>query len=262
MDRRHFISTVAGVGASAVLFNGMTAGPALGQSIRASGTDMTGWRTVLGDGVWTGPGQASPTIADLRTTHLGTHSMLEANIHERGVMAHNIAFNRFTIDDGMTVQHRASTDFRIPVVPSDADWTYNSQTLEIGMFVWDGPNTRADYGLAIQWVLNPWIEEFGQIRAWTMTDDGPAWAAVDYLEPDTEWHTFDCIYRPNEKARVRLDDKNRVSVDQTMTSKDPDWGTTIDARFQVEIVSVWPGNNPSVPSHSAEFRNWKWMISP
>ncbi len=260
MKRRQFLSTMGAAGVTAVLFDGIASTPAAAQTIRAYGADLAGWRTVLGDGVWTGPGQASPTIDDLRTTHLGTHSALEANVHERGVMAHNITFSRFPLEDDLGRRHRATVEFRIPKVPTEADWTYNSQTLEIGMFIWDGPNTRLDYGLAIQWVLNPWTDEFGQIRAWSMTADGPTWVAVDYLEPDTEWHVFDCLYRPGQRAAVRLDNKNSVEVEETVTPKDPDWGTTTDARFQVEIVSVWPGANPSVPVHTAEFRNWKWRI--
>lgn len=252
---------MAGVGASALLLDGVLPAPASAERIKSSGTDMSGWRTVLGDGVWTGPGQNPPTIDDLRTTHLGTHSVVEANVHERGIMAHNITFDRFTIEEGLGTRHRAETEFRIPKVPDASDWTYNSQTLEIGMFVWDGPDTRSDYGLAIQWVLNPWVPEFGEIRAWRMTDSGPDWISVDYLEPDTEWHHFQCVYKPGEKARVRLDGRNRINVEETVTLKDPSWGSTVDARFQVETISVWPGANPSVPHHSAEFRDWRWVVN-
>lgn len=176
-------------------------------------------------------------------------------------MAHNITFDRFTAPDGMQRTHRASTLFRIPEVPTDASWHYNSQTLEIGIFVWDGVETRADYGMAMQWVLNPWIDEFGQIRAWSMTDDGPEWLAIDYLEPDTEWHRFDCVYRPGGAAVLRLDGGAPVAIGETRTPKHPSWGATVDARFQMEIVSVWPGVNPSVPAHTAEFRDWSWKIT-
>lgn len=251
MDRRKFLATMGGAAAALLLTDGVFAPDAWAQAKTFSGADLNGWRTVLGDGVYTGPGQAAPTLEDLRTTNHGTHSTLEANIHERGVMAHNITFERFSDDDGMSRRHRATAQFRIPTVPSASDWTYNSQTLEIGIFVWDGADTRADYGLALQWVLNPWIEEFGQIRAWTQTENGPEWQAVDYLEPDTNWHTFDAIYQPGGKVGVRLDQKTRIDIDETITPKDPSWGNTVDARFQMEVVSVWPGVNPSVPTHAA-----------
>lgn len=261
MDRRRFLTSMAAAGAVAMVADGVAPSVADAQAVSYSGADLSGWRTVLGDGIWTGPGQGAPSTADLRASHLGSHSLLEANIHERGVMAHNITFDRFTASDGMTRTHRASTEFRIPTVPTVADWTYNSQTLEIGVFVWDGVSTRSDYGLAIQWVLNPWVAEFGQIRAWSMTESGPEWISVDYLEPDTEWHTFNAVYRPGGAATVRLDSKDNITIAETVTLKDPSWGATVDARFQMEIVSVWPGANPSVPSHAAEFRNWAWRIT-
>lgn len=259
MKRRKFLKSTAG--ASTLLLAGSALAPsaASAQASFATGADLTGWRTVLGDGVWVGPGQADVSLDDVRTQNLGTHSLLEANIHERGVMAHNITFDRFSAPDGMTKTHIAEADFRIPTVPTTSNWTYNAQTLEIGVFVWDGETTRADYGMAMQWVLNPWTDDFGAIRAWAMTNEGPEWQTVDYLEPDTEWHSFRCQYRPGGVANLRIDNSN-IDVEETVTPKDPSWGSSIDGRFQMEIVSVWPGQNPSVPPHSAEFRDWAWRV--
>ena len=260
MKRRKFLASTAS--ASTLLLGGSVLAPAAAsaQASLATGADLTGWRTVIGDGVWVGPGQSEVTLDDIRTQNLGTHSLLEANIHERGVMAHNITFDRFSAPDGMTKTHTAEAEFRIPTVPTTDNWDYNAQTLEIGVFVWDGETTRSDYGVAIQWVLNPWIAEFGDIRAWAMTANGPEWQTVGYLEPDTEWHSFRCQYRPGAVANIRIDNDN-IDVAETVTEKSPTWGNTIDGRFQLEIVSVWPGQNPTVPAHSAEFRNWAWRVT-
>ena len=40
------------------------------------------------------------------------------------------------------------------------------------------------------------------------------------------------------------------------------WGTETAARFQMEIISIWPGNNPTGPLHEAEFKDWTWDWQP
>ncbi len=260
MNRREFLATTAAASTLAFGATALRSTPASAQATYASGADLSGWRTVLGDGQFVGPGQSPLSLDDVETVHSGTHSSLRANIHERGVMAHNITFDRFSDRDGMNKTHIADVEFRIPTVPDDGNWSYNCQTLEIGVFVWDGADTRQDHGIALQWMLNPWIEEFGTVRAWSMVDGAPEWVPVGYLEPDTEWHAFRCAYRPGGPASIRIDETN-VEVAETITPKDPSWGPTVDGRFQVEIVSVWPGVNPTVPAHSADFRNWSWRIT-
>jgi hypothetical protein len=48
-------------------------------------------------------------------------------------------------------------------VPSTAGGAYSAQTVDIGLFVWEGATTQLDYGTAFQWVLNPWMSSFGDI---------------------------------------------------------------------------------------------------
>ncbi len=226
------------------------------------GSDLTGWDLVIGDGVWTGPGQAPVGPDDIALAHTGALSELAANVQRRGVMAHAIAFRRYLDLHRLALRHTAEIEFRLPDLPTTSNWEYNAQTLEMGLFVWDGPDTRLDHGMAVQWVLNPWVPEFGEIRAWSMTEQGPVWLPVGSLTPDTAWHRMYIDYKPGSGlARLELDG-HRIDVAETLTAKAAHWGTTIDARLQAEIVSVWPGPNPSVPSHRAEFRNWAWTATP
>lgn len=225
-----------------------------------SGSDLSGWRTVVGDGVWAASGQAPVSTADIDTEHLGTHSELQANVRRRGVMAHNITYTAMSNLDRLESTHRAAIEFRLPAVPSIAG-DYKVQTLEIGLFVWDGADTRLDYGLAMQWVLNPWVSDYGALRVWRNTARGPRWERIGYLEPDAVWHEAEFAYRPNSGVvRLRIDDQ-RIDVSPTTTPKPESWGNTIGARFQVEIVSLWPGERSAAPMHRAEFRDWTWTAT-
>ncbi len=62
--------------------------------------------------------------------------------------------------------------------------------------------------------------------------------------------------RRNSTATLAIDG-TPVPTKLTTTPKSG-WGTETAARLQTEIVSLWPGNNTSVPSHRAEMRNWSW----
>lgn len=257
---RRYALRMAAAGAGATLVG--SAWPAnaahAAESEAEGGRDLSGWDMAVGDGIWTGPGQAPVSIEDLELAHGGDHSRLIANRHERGVMAHAIAYRRRSNLPSLDGVHAARVEFRLPDVPTTSNLDYNAQTIELGLFVWDGDDTRLDHGLAIQWVLNPWVEEFGQIRAWSMTDDGPTWLPVGRAQPDTAWHRVDVRYRPGSStARVTLDG-TPVEIAETLTPKPANWGPGIGGRFQVELVSIWPGENPRVPAHSAEFRNWLW----
>lgn len=244
-----------------MLFGASPAAAASGGSppLLMSGTDLAGWTTVVGDGVWAGPGQAPVTTSDLGVAHLGGHSLLEANVNSRGVMAHNITFDRVTDPTGMAKLNSVEAEFRIPFVPQQGGAPYCAQTFEVGQFVWDGAATRRDYGWALQWVLNPWLPDFGVVRAWSMTSAGVDWVPVGYLEPDINWHSLRCTYRPFGVVDVLLDGVD-LGVTESVTEKDPTWGSTVDSRLQFEIISLWPGSNPSAPPHRAEVRNWQWHI--
>lgn len=222
-----------------------------------SGSDLTGWETVLGDGLYTAAGQASVNLGDIATAHSGTHSTLRANVARRGVMAHNITYKRQVDASSFDTAHVAQYAFRLPYMPTTGAWPDNAQTAEGGFFVWDGPTTRLDYGVAFQWVLNPWMPTFGSIRTWT----GSHWITTGFLTVDTDWHTVSMTFDPRHSAAALTIDATPVPAALTVTPK-IGWGTEVAARLQAEMISLWPGNNQVAPSHRLEVRDWTWARYP
>jgi hypothetical protein len=228
-----------------------------------SGVDLTGWETAVGDAVYvapTDPLYPEPIgLDDITVEHYATHSLLRANIRNRGAMAHVISFKRITDLAMMTAAHQAKFQFRMPYIPKpQGGQTYNAQSLEGGFFVWDGAGTRLDYGTAFQWMLNPWLATFGDFRRW----NGTTWEATGVRIPvDTAWHdaafTLDV---PTQEVNLTIDGMS-LGAYFTETTKDS-WGTDTSARFQAECVSLYPSSTATTaPQHQVEFRNWEWSAS-
>ncbi len=262
MDRRRFLATSA-----AALGGALTTGvgPALAQTSDPasagllSGTDLSGWTTVVGDGIFAKPGHPAVSQSDVLTRDLGTHSELIANVYERGIMAHNIAFKRLIEDSLLQEIHRCSYEFRLTSMPNVADFRANGQTVEGGFFIWDGSATRRDYGLGFQWVINPWDPDFGSVRKWSMANSG--WQKSTFAQPDLEWHRVDLVVDgPRNQATVAFDG---VAADTAYTRrKKPDyWGNETAARLQVETISLDPGAANTGPANTIEVRNWSWERS-
>ncbi|GGQ49940.1 hypothetical protein [Couchioplanes azureus] len=254
-SRRRFLSllgagVVAGTAASAGL-----ATPALAVGAGTStGSDLTGWTTIVGDGVYAAAGQSPVTDADIAAEHGGTQTRLRANVRNRGVMAHVLSFHRLTDVSMMAMAHRASYSFRMPYIPSTAGGARNAQTVEGGLFVWDGINTRVDHGTAFQWVLNPWQSNFGAILVW----NGSGWINGGYLKPDTAWHAVSYLVDPVNQAVELVIDGVKLPAPYSRTPKSG-WGTDVSARLQAEAISIWPGSTATwAPQHEAEFKNWSW----
>ncbi len=221
-----------------------------------AGSDLSGWTTFLGDGLYAGAGQAPVTLDDLATTHRGADTLLEANVNRRGVMAHNICARRITDDAVVDYVHSGSFEFRLPVVPATNNPDHNAQTLEAAFFVWDGANKDKDLGIAFQWILNPWMPEFGSIRYWHQADGG-SWRTGGFVAPDTEWHRMEFMFDPIKHSGSMSVDGSLVTTDVVSEQK-PAWGDEKAARLQAEIISLFPGDQPTGPVHQAEFRNWSW----
>jgi hypothetical protein len=253
-NRRQFLTVV---GAAAVATAGLSLPAEADAAARTGGHDLTGWTTVLGDGVYAAPGQAPVTADDIAIRNNGRDSLLRANIHNRGIMAHVLSYQRATSAAMMTTAHRGRFSFRLPFLPSTAGGPLNAQTVEGGLFVWDGAGTQLDYGTAFQWILNPWLDNFGQIMAWSSANDG-SWVAAGFLQPDTEWHTVlfgvDPVHR---RARLVLDGR-RLPVTYSSTPKSG-FGTDVSVRLQAEAVSIYPGvTATSAPQHEVLVKNWSW----
>jgi len=225
------------------------------------GASLTNWEVVVGDGVYRQAGQAPVNSGDIETLHFGTHSEVRANIARRGIMAHNITFKRFVDEQAFDYIHTCSYSFRLPYLPSTANVGTNAQTIEIAFFIWDGSGARLDYGMAFQWMLNPWMPEFGTMRCWADANGGE-WHTVGQLTPDTQWHDVELVfdYR-RQTTSFKLDGIHYPSRFSAIP-KDASWGPETAARFCAEIVSLHPGESNPGALHRVEFKNWLWTWEP
>ncbi|MFI5931548.1 hypothetical protein [Actinoplanes sp. NPDC051494] len=238
-NRRQFLTALGG-------------GVALAAGIGAGRhRDLSGWTTVVGDGVFAAAGQDPVSDADIAVEHRGTASLLAANVRNRGVMAHVISYKSKAGPAQMRRTQRAGFAFRLPYLPSTAGGPRNAQTVEGGLFVWDG---AIDHGTAFQWVLNPWLDTFGHVLAWT----GDSWTSSGYLEPDTSWHRVAFEVDPvRHTVRLVLDGK-RLPAPYSRTPK-VGWDATVTARLQAEAISLWPGESATwAPRHEVLVRDWTW----
>ena len=123
--------------------------------------------------------------------------------------------------------------------------------------MWDGADTRADHGIAFQWVLNPWLPEFGNIMVWSDADGG-SWVSSGFLQPDTAWHTAEFKINPVRRVAQLTIDGVSFAAPYSQTPKQ-DWGSDVSARLQVEAISVWPGSTATwAPEHDVLFKDWFW----
>ena len=220
-----------------------------------SGTDFSGWSTVVGDGLYEAPGEPMVALSDIATHHYGTYTQLQANVARRRIMAHNITFRRINDDEALRFIHTFEFSFRLPYLPSTANTELNAQTLEGGQFVWDGSATRLDYGIGFQWSLNPW-DRFGELRCWTDIGGG-LWQAVGELTPDTAWHRLRMVVDYPRQTTALVIDQAHFPCRFTGTPK-TNWGREIAAGAQIEIVSLYPGPTGPGALHKADFREWVW----
>jgi hypothetical protein len=262
LNRRDFLKL-----GSALLAGGLAsqrAVPVQAESSKApilyQGTDLTGWKVKLGDALYAAPGELPVDITDIKTVHLGGYSEVRANVKRRVVMAHNITCKSITDPNALNYIHTCSIWFRLPYLPiQDPAKTLNGQTVEGGIFVWDGPNTRFDYGMAFQWLVNPWGDAkgpSGSLRVW----NGQAWVRVGRMIVGTNWHSLKMVVDFKRKSTLLLIDNKVLLSRFSKTAKDASWGNTVDARFQVEAISIDPRPANTIKAmHRVQFKNWKWL---
>lgn len=242
-----------------------TPGPDAPASVRPStgptrqwwGTNLEGWTVVVGDGVQAMPGEAPVGREDIETLQNEGFSEIRANVRRRRVMAHNITFRRITDDAALRSIQTFGFKFRLPYLPvPDARKEEAGQTVEAGVFTWDGNGSRLDHGVAFQWLVNPWLPNFGEIRCWNAKDGGSWLPAGLTLKPDTEWHEVRLTVDMRRKTTAISIDGRVVSSAFTALPKPAAWGRTTDARAQIEAISVFPGEKGAL--HRVEVRDWFW----
>lgn len=222
-----------------------------------SGQNLATWTTALGDGIYAPAGVAPVTTNDIETTHVPEYSELVANGDQRSIMAHNIMLKRIVDDEATNFVHDCGYSFRLLYLPATANPVFNAQTLEGGLFIWDG-GEQLDYGAAFQWVLNPWTSEFGAVQVWTGFGTNE-WRTVGFLQPDTNWHDVRMqIDFQTQMTSLSIDGK-LYPIAFTATPK-VDWAPETAARLQVEIVSTYPGTTGYI--HKAHVKDWFWYWHP
>ena len=262
MRRRHFISSVGAAGVAAAVGipivkasgSNDVAGPV--DPLLASGADLKGWVTTLGDTSETTPDRR-PRRTDVARLDHGSHSELIANREARGVMAQAHASKRFAVVPSAAGRHDALVDFRLPTKAATGRGSNVGQAIEAGLFVQDDSDRTIDRGVAVQWVLNPWVETYGDIRMCTDTGSGIEWRTVANLSPDNEWHSLAMCFAPESgRTRVKLDGRD-LPAEKAVTVRHQ-VGGNFQGRLQVKTQSVWPGDHQSMPPFRAEFRDWRW----
>ena len=222
-----------------------------------SGNNLEGWTLVVGDGNYHAPGVDSVNIADISSPDTPNYSILKANIQKRRIMAHNITYTKETNPITMNCLHQAEYKFKLPYTIATSNTDFNGQTVEGGLFVWDGSNTELDHGLAFQWVINPWDPNYKALRYW----DGSNWLPLGVLEPDTEYHTVKFeLDIPAATAYITIDN-TQFSLNVYSTTPKTGWSTITEARFQAETISIFPAPTGNVPTQEVYFKDWNWQWS-
>lgn len=222
-----------------------------------SGKNLDGWKLKLGDVIASYGNEPEVDLTDLKTVNKLEYSVVHANIKKRHIKAHNITHSLDINENNLTAIHASRYQFRLPFVPkADPNSPVNGETIEGGFFVWDGKTTRRDYGVAFQWVINPWDPRFGNINSWK-GDAG--WEKNGKLALDTEWHEVWMVVDCKLKTASLVIDGMPIPCYFSTTKKSKCWGNTIDARLQAEVVSINPGPSKLKVPHRAEFRKWSWI---
>ncbi len=224
-----------------------------------SGVNLSNWTTVVGDGNYNPPGVPPVNASDINCENETAFSLLTANVLKRQIMAHNITYYKDVDPLALTCIHEAQYTFQLPYVVSTGNTDFNGQTVEGGLFVWDGPDTQLDYGLAFQWVINPWDPNYKSLRYW----NGTSWDYLGVLEPDTSMHVVEFkLDIVNQTAALIIDG---IAYNQNVFSSTTKigWGTTVDARFQAETISIYPNSSGPFLEQCVLVKDWAWeWVSP
>jgi hypothetical protein len=260
-------TAAAGLVMGAAAVNVQSAGTAaVPASMEFGGESLNSWEITLGDALYNRAGEAPVSQDDIETVHHllppgHSYTELLANVNRRVIMAHNITFYRIIKDTAFDFVHTCGFKFMLPYSPQqDTAAEYNGQTIEGGIFIWDGSKTKLDYGIAFQWVVNPW-DKSGDINVWNGTD----WPRVDNIDLATGtpfiWHEVRMVVNcPQKRTSLSIDGKSYPS--QYTATKKTGFGPEVAARLQAEIVSIYPEPAGLKTLHKAHFKDWYWIWGP
>jgi hypothetical protein len=246
------------------LLAGAALAPWAAQAAQRQGSNLRGWTTLLGDGLYLPPGEAPLSATDIAIDHYEDASVLKANVQRRAAMVHHISFLPVTDAAALSAVHSAGFEFKLLALPSTQNLELWGQTVEGGLFVWDGTQRRLDLGAAFQWNVNPSAPAFGTLSIWRATPDGARyWQAVGALTPDLQWHRMDLqVDVPNERASLAIDRDRLIVADAIAREVKPGFGSDVTSRLQAEIVSVDPRPEGVLRRyHAAVVRNWYWQTA-
>lgn len=234
---------------------------AVAQTTSLSGANLNGWTSVIGDGVYVAPGESALTDRDIQNDHYDDATVMKANVDRKRAMVHNISFLRSQDANALRATHRAGYSFRLLALPDENDPDMAGQTVEGGLFVWDGAETQLDYGAAFQWIVNPKSPGYGKVFAWYATPDGVReWRAVGTLKPDTAWHRVEVVVSPSSgTATLSIDNGSIFVPDALARERKPGFGSDVTSRLQVEIISADPRpGDVARKYHAVAVANWSW----
>jgi hypothetical protein len=233
--------------------------PPAGRVLRDSGAaSFAGGVTVLGDGLAVVPPDPPVTNQDIQTLHTSSQTVLTANSFARAVQAHNITYIPVTDTQAMQSAHVASYEFRLPQLPTAPGATLRPETVEGGLFIWDGANTRLDHGAAFQWRVNPASPDYGKLYTWRADGVNRFWVEIGRIEPDTNWHSLRLEIDPRVRRAAIAVDGIVDSLAYAQEAK-PGFGDDTTARLQIETINALPSPGVAGWRGDAEFRNWRWQ---
>ena len=256
MTRRQALR-LAGCGALAAA--PLLASPAHAASAPAgkqyAGADLADWNTVVGDGLYTAPGEGPVTLADIAGLSItGPTANCKPTFTGAGSWRTTSRTGGSPKTAACSSSTRSSAASGCPTCRRRAE--HGPERADPGgRAVCLGRQERPSRLRAgLQWSLNPW-DRFGEWRCWTDVGGG-RWQAVGALTPDTAWHRLRLVLDCPRQTTALLIDGLHYPCCFTGTPKPADWGPEIAAGVQVEIISVYPGPDGNGATHKADFKDW------
>jgi hypothetical protein len=164
---------------------------------------------------------------------------------------HNITYLEKSYVNILEGVHTASYSFQIPSLDT-------GRTVEGGLFIWVGGETRLDYGTAFQLIVEKGDKDYEKLYYWTGSGPGNEWKYSgkkvklynDFFYKVT--YTVNCNRRD---ANIIFEGKDEFYVFTDIfseTTKDKTWSDITVARLQAECISK------DGMKYKVNFKNYIW----